>query len=238
MIYFDAQFSLISGYRFLLKEIITFLSKIDNYALNSKSKLIDIGCGEKPYQNLIKKYEYSGMDLYSEISRPDIIGDIMNIPLENESFDAALTVWVLDDIPEPAKAISEISRILKKGGYYFAVENQSTNQHFKGHDYFRFTPGALEYLASQNGLILIKCKSFGGDFALAGFTLIVALNTMFNRIFGDYNFVKPFYSFMINLIFYPLDRIFRLPFFRNNFEKNSLGYCYIFQKIPSKQQSE
>jgi len=231
MAYFDAQFSLITGYRFLLKQIIRFISEIDLHCNQKGQKLLDIGCGKKPYQMFFRNYQYTGMDLYSDISSPDILGDIMNIPVENNSVDAVMTVWVLDDIPEPWKAVAEIARILKPGGYYFAVENQSTNQHFKEHDYFRFTPLAMEFMAKSNQMKMIRCESYGGDFALAGFTLITAFNTMFNRVLGSNNFFRPVYSTIINLIFFPLDRFFRIDFFRKNFEKNSLGYCYVFQKL-------
>jgi SAM-dependent methyltransferase len=230
MPYFDSEFSLPTGYRFLLNDIIRFLSRIDNYATSDHCVLLDIGCGNKPYKKLIRKYSYTGLDLYTDVSNPDIIGDILDIPVLENSIDAALTVWVLDDIPEPGKALEEIARILKPGGYYFAVENQSTNQHFKGYDYFRFAPQALEYLALKNKLELLEVKSYGGDFALSGFILITAFNTMFNRIFGKYNILKPFYSLLINLLFYPVDRLFRIKYFRKNFEKNSIGYCYLFRK--------
>lgn len=229
MPWFDPQFSLPTGYRFLIKDIIRFIDHIDSYA-GENCKLLDIGCGDQPYRKMFRKYSYTGLDLHTEISKPDITGDILDMPLADSSFDAALTVWVLDDIPEPAKAIAEITRILKPGGYYFAVENQSTNQHFKGHDFFRFAPQALEYLASKNNLDLLEIKSYGGDFALAGFTLITAFNTMFNRVLGRYNYLKPIYSFIINILFFPADRFFRIKFFRKNFEKNSIGYCYVFRK--------
>ena len=47
--YFDRHFSLITGYRFLLKDVIKYITTIDSF-FNSKYKILDIGCGKKPYK--------------------------------------------------------------------------------------------------------------------------------------------------------------------------------------------
>jgi|GEM_PF-1011655 len=233
MPYFDNQFSLITGYRFLLKDIIGFLYSVDSFAPSEGAKLLDAGCGDRPYRRLFRKYAYLGMDLHPEVSSPDVLGSILDIPFPDASFDAALTVWVLDDIPEPGDGIGEISRILKPGGYYFAVEAQSTNRHFRPNDYFRFAPAALIHLCRKQGLEVVKVGAYGGDFAHIGFSIITLFNTVFDRMLGKYNFLKPIYSLVVNLLFFPFDRLSRCRIFGEFFERNAPGYCYVFIKTSS-----
>ena len=44
------------------------------------------------------------------------LGDARSIPAPNDSFDVVVSGLVLNFVPEPAKAASEIARVLKRGG--------------------------------------------------------------------------------------------------------------------------
>jgi SAM-dependent methyltransferase len=228
--YFDSAFSLPTGYRFLLKNIIEFIDNIDNYALGTGQSLLDIGCGTMPYKKLFKKYKYMGMDNYAEKqAKPELKGSIYSIPLNSNSIDAVMSVLVLDDVFELDKAISEIARILKNNGYYFAIENQSTHIHNPPYDYFRMTHYSMKKICEKHGLKLMKYSSFGGDFANIGFSFIVICRNIFSILKVD-KICRPIYSLIINSIFYPLDRFFRMKLFKGTFEINSLGYVYVFKR--------
>jgi len=228
--YFNKFFSSPTGYRFILKDIIDYIHSINNYSIDVNNQILDIGCGEQPYKKLIQNWKYIGMDNYAEKqAKPEIEGSIIDIPLKNDSIEACMSVWVLDDVFEIDKAISEVARVLKYEGYYFAIENQSTHVHNIPHDYFRFAPNSLIELCKKHGLEVIKCKSFGGDFANIGFSLILVNMVLFGMLRID-KIMRPFYCFFINIIFRPLDKFFRISFFKGKFEINSLGYFYIFKK--------
>lgn len=49
-------------------------------------------------------------------------GDLVNLPLDDESCDAALLLLVLTYLPDPQKALSEMARILKPGGRAVIVD--------------------------------------------------------------------------------------------------------------------
>ncbi len=65
----------------------------------------------KKLQNLT----YTTADLYSPIA--DVKADITQLPFEDNSFDVILCNHVLEHIPDDRKAMQELFRVLKKGGY-------------------------------------------------------------------------------------------------------------------------
>ena len=226
---FDKHFSLPTGYRFLLKDVIKYIEEIDMVFGKNGEHILDIGCGKKPYKKFFHKYNYIGMDFYTDVSNPDIYGSINDMPQKDASVDACMTVWVLDDLKEPENGIKEISRVLRTGGLYFAIECQSTNQHFLPNDYFRFAPGALIYLCEKYNLSLVSYKSYGGDFALIGFSIIATLRKILVKLKLE-PVIGGLCYFFINIIFRIIDKFSRSSLFNKCFESNSLGYFYIFKK--------
>lgn len=80
-------------------------------------KILFVGVDPKwDYKGYFPEQEYMTMDnMYSR--HPDILGDIQGCSkIEDESFDGVFMTGVYEYLPEPAKAISEIYRILKEDG--------------------------------------------------------------------------------------------------------------------------
>lgn len=59
--------------------------------------------------------DYTTTDLNSPLA--DVKADICNLPFEDESYDVILCNHVLEHIPDDTKAMQELFRILKKGGW-------------------------------------------------------------------------------------------------------------------------
>lgn len=99
---------------------------------SEKQQVIDIGGGlriNKEKNNrfeeknawlldYIKKVDYKILDKVSDYN-PDIVGDIHDLPLEDNSIDAIICNAVLEHVEEPQKAVKEMYRVLKPGGYCF-----------------------------------------------------------------------------------------------------------------------
>src|SRR5215471_15028097 len=90
------------------------------YATDLKGKLLDFGCGRKPYENLFTVDEYIGIDV--EISghdhshsRVDVYYDGNHIPFPDKSFDALFCSEVLEHVFNPDDVLTEIARVLKPG---------------------------------------------------------------------------------------------------------------------------
>ena len=97
----------------------------------------------------IAKIDYKILDPVPDYN-PDIVGDIHDLPFEDNSKEAILCLAVLEHVHNPIKAMEELYRVLKPGGklliyvpflyYYHAHEG------YYG-DYWRFTIDTLKRFA-------------------------------------------------------------------------------------------
>lgn len=71
-------------------------------------------CFLKRFRRL-KNLDYTTTDLLSPIA--DVKADICNLPFEDNSYDIILCNHVLEHIPDDSKAMQELYRVMKPGGY-------------------------------------------------------------------------------------------------------------------------
>jgi len=146
--------------RYLLKQ------QIEKNAPYIRGIVLDAGSGEiRRYKSFFKFEKYITLDINSAV-RPDIVGSVENIPLENKSVDSIVSTQVLEHIKDPQKAINEFYRILKPGGCCLITVPQSSELHEEPNDYFRFTRFGLEELFKKAGFKIILIEKRGGFWAL------------------------------------------------------------------------
>src|SRR5262245_52590944 len=77
-------------------------------------RLLDAGCGEKPYAALFAPYisEHVGLDNAAHADA-DIVGPIEAIPAEDASFDLVTCIQVLEHVDDPAQAVRELHRVTR-----------------------------------------------------------------------------------------------------------------------------
>lgn len=72
--------------------------------------------------------EYTTTDLNSPLA--DVRADICDLPFEDEQFDVILCNHVLEHIPDDGKALSELFRVMKPGGWgIFQVPQDLSREH-------------------------------------------------------------------------------------------------------------
>jgi len=148
----------------------------EKIAIIAKEKeILDIGGGKKfskwlkKYKNLFLNSNYKTLDV-DESTNPDIVADIHNIPLENESVDAIICASVLEHVENPFLAVKEMYRILKPGGKLFVYVPSIYPYHSKkGHypDYWRFFDDTLMMMFKDFSQVEIMKK--GGYFLALSF---------------------------------------------------------------------
>lgn len=174
-------------------------------------RLIDIGCGTKPYKNLLAPYvtEHIGVDhqeTLHEKSNIDRFRTAYNIPTEDEEFDCALCTAVLEHLEEPELALEECWRVLKRGGVAIYSVPFIWHLHEEPRDFYRFSKYGLKYLFEKVGFEIIEIKALSGFWVTFGQLFVYNLYR-FNR--GPLRFIPiiPAMGFVIQGISYLFDKI-------------------------------
>lgn len=183
---------------------------------NSGQKVLDIGCGNKPYAKYFN-CEYIGLDPFNE-TKADIIADAWDIPCEDNSFDGVVLNQSLEHIKKTNETISEIKRILKPGGIGIITAPQTMKTHSlpmnsKEIKLNNFDKSKIKYWHTD----FYRFTKFGLIHLLQDFKIeeIRESNGYFGTIFQLINYF--FSSFGIKFVFVPI-------FLVNNILGYSLDY--------------
>ncbi len=130
---------------------------------------LDIGCGVMPYRELITRApsrvtQYVGLDIETPTYKAsvELRWDGKKIPLADAAVDCAMATEVLEHCPEPLGVLQEARRVLKPGGTFFFTVPYIWPLHDAPHDFFRYTPFALEKLLAEAGFTDVKIDAMGG----------------------------------------------------------------------------
>lgn len=146
----------------------------------AQSRLLDAGCGERPYRDSCThlkyvsqdfgKYDGRGDDVGLQFknwnqSEIDIISDIVAIPQSDSSFDAVLCTEVFEHIPNPVLAIREFSRLLRPGGLLIITAPFCSINHFSPY-FFQtgFSRYYYEHHLTDNGFDILEISPNGSYF--------------------------------------------------------------------------
>jgi SAM-dependent methyltransferase len=115
-------------------------------------RLLDAGCGEKPYAPLFAPHvsEHLGLDTAPH-AHADLVGPIEAIPAEDASFDVAICIQVLEHVDDPARAVHELGRVTRPGGRVLLSTHGAMVYHPNPVDPWRWTHEGLERLFAANG---------------------------------------------------------------------------------------
>ena len=171
-------FYFLTSYLFIQKHI--YRRTIQPYCKRLDGRLLDVGCGWKPYKSLIPSDMYVGIE-YTVNNAPDIVGNAMTLSFRSGVFDSVLCTEVLEHVNEPKLVIQEINRALRQGGKLLLSVPMSWNLHYEPHDYYRFTKYGLIYLLENHGFQVLEVERVGGAFSLAGARITNAFYTFGHR---------------------------------------------------------
>jgi len=128
-----------------------------------QGKILDVGCGQKPYQHLCdakKVSEYIGLEIDSTENRTnkqaDYFYDGKNFPFENREFDSVMTNQVLEHVFNPDEFLAEINRILKPEGLLLLTVPFVWDEHEQPFDYARYSSFGLKHLLQKQGFEIIS----------------------------------------------------------------------------------
>lgn len=124
-------------------------------------RLLDFGCGSKPYRDLFEVEEYVGLDIEESGHnlRNELIDVYYNgeeIPSDNNSFDCIFSSEVFEHVFELDLILKEIHRVCKPNGYLLITVPFVWNEHEIPYDYGRYTSFGIKFLLEKTGFEIIK----------------------------------------------------------------------------------
>ena len=147
---------------------ITLWKSIKKYSSAMSGKLLDVGCGRKPYSPLFTVDQYIGIEIDSERSRitssADVFYDGNVFPFFDGEFDCILCNQVLEHVFNPELFLQEINRVVKNDGFLLLSIPFAWDEHEQPHDYARYSSFGLTYLLEKNGFKIIKHTKTAADF--------------------------------------------------------------------------
>lgn len=180
---------------------------IHRFSAGASGRVLDIGCGSKPFREYFDVDQYVGVDVVPDAAN-DLRGDALHLPVQDDAFDYVLSNQVLQHLPDPFTFFREMARVLRPGGRALVTTNQAyfLNNH---PDYFRFTRYGLKTLADKAGLstegiieigttLQHLCSKIGmGIKSLLPFPLDAAGITLTNLLFWPIDDIDPWEDYSI-----------------------------------------
>lgn len=125
-------------------------------------KILDVGCGTKPYKDFFNFIEYIGLEfdtgIDNEKKSADYYYDGKIFPFQSESFDSVICNQVLEHIFEPEDFLKETFRVLKPKGKLLLTVPFVWDEHEQPFDFARYSSFGLKHLLNRAGFRIIIHK--------------------------------------------------------------------------------
>jgi SAM-dependent methyltransferase len=144
------------------------LKAITRFAPNLKGKMLDFGCGQKPYYSLFKVDEYIGID-FENPGHPhaneaiDVFYDGKKIPFPDNTFDSIFSSEVFEHVFNLPEIIAELHRVLKPGGLVLVSCPFAFCEHEVPNDFARYTSFAMKHMLQQSGFEIVEQVKTGNS---------------------------------------------------------------------------
>lgn len=137
------------------------LKSIQQLAPRLKGKMMDFGCGRKPYRSLFSVNEYIGVDYENpghshDNELIDVFYDGKHLPFSDDSFDCIFSSEVFEHIFNLPEIMKELNRVLKSDGLILITCPFAFCEHEIPNDYARYSSYSIRYIFEQNGFEVIE----------------------------------------------------------------------------------
>ena len=171
---------IINPYYFARKGLYESIIKCSAYI---SGKILDVGCGDKPYKHLFNYTEYLGLDFDKGGSNDNIHADYFydgtSFPFDEDIFDSCICTQVFEHVFEPNNFLDEIHRVLKPEGHLLLTVPFVWDEHEQPYDYGRYSSFGLVSILEKHGFKIIKHLKTNNDIRV----IIQLFNTYLVNIF-------------------------------------------------------
>jgi SAM-dependent methyltransferase len=132
-----------------------------------RGHVVDMGAGEAPYREFLaalsNRYTTVDWSMSQHHITVDIVADLNGpLPIPSETVDTVICISVLEHLRKPEAFISEVARVLHPGGHFLLQVPWQWMVHEAPHDFFRYSPYALQSMLADTDLTVQSIESTGG----------------------------------------------------------------------------
>lgn len=167
-IFITKWFHVFSHPFFLIRKALK--AKIEVLAKKLNGKILDFGCGSKPYKQYFDHAnEYIGLDIEKsghkhENEQIDFFYNGKTIPFEKNHFDAVFSSEVFEHVFNLEEVLPEIQRVLKPGGKLLFTCPFAWPEHEIPYDFARYSSYGIKAVIERNGFKIIEQYKTGHFF--------------------------------------------------------------------------
>jgi SAM-dependent methyltransferase len=130
-------------------------------------KVLDVGCGSKPYMMLYHAQEYVGLELDTPVNREvksaDYYYDGIHFPFSHGTFDSVVSNQVFEHVPNPDQFLDEISRVLVDKGLVLMTVPFVWDEHEQPNDYSRYSSYGIQAILKRHGFEVLELRKSVDD---------------------------------------------------------------------------
>lgn len=131
-----------------------------------QGKLMDLGCGLKPYRSLFNVDEYIGVEYHGDGPTydkgfADVFYDGHTLPFPDGHFDSVFSSEVFEHIFNLPEILPELNRVMVPGGKMLVSFPFALGEHEAPADFARYTSFAMRHLLETNGFEVIELVKTG-----------------------------------------------------------------------------
>jgi SAM-dependent methyltransferase len=133
--------------------------------------VLDAGAGTAPYAGLFSHatYESADFEKLDKAYASTYVCDLAAIPVEDARYDAVVFNQVMEHLPEPARVLAELGRVIKPGGRMIYTGPFFYEEHEEPYDFYRYTRFGLRHLFENAGFAIERLDWLEGYFGTVGY---------------------------------------------------------------------
>lgn len=176
------------------------LRSIRRYSPLLTGRLMDFGCGSKPYRSLFEVREYTGID-FENPGHPhlneqiDFFYDGKRIPFEDDTFDSIFSSEVFEHVFNLDEVLKELNRVLKTDGRILVTCPFAICEHEAPNDFARYSSYGLRDLFERNGFEVMEQDKTGNNVEVVFQLWIMYIHQHINPYFRKIPVIRSAFRF-------------------------------------------
>jgi SAM-dependent methyltransferase len=177
------------------------LKAISRFAPLLDGRLMDFGCGSKPYRSLFRVAVYTGVDFenpgHPHINEQiDVFYDGKHIPFEAGTFDSLFCSEVFEHVFNLDEVLRELHRVLKSGGKILVTCPFAICEHEAPNDFARYSSYGMRHLFEKHGFEVLVLDKSGNNVEVVFQLWIMYIHQHINPYLRNIPVVRSVFRFL------------------------------------------